>query len=130
MSDATMTPEGPSRPDYRPHRLNGQRGRTLLAITEREGVGQRCIAARLDVPQPALSALLNEKFGGLPRGFARRYLAAMREIIEARVGLCWDGCGCRKCRDCGARAAVYPTGPAKWCGGGACARVRASQDAS
>lgn len=116
-----LTPSPPTdmpEPDNQRSGLNGQRGRTLKRQALARGVGQRCLARFLGVPQSGLSVVLAEKFGGLPRGFSRRYEAAMIEIIGADVARCQKGCGCSKCPGCGHRR--FPT--SKYCGGLACAR--------
>lgn len=77
---------------------NGQRGRVLRKMREDAGIGQTHIGALLDPPltQPDVSRIEREVYGGVPRGFGGRYLAALATIAAARGGACFDRCGCTK----------------------------------
>lgn len=81
-------------------RANGQRGRVLASIRKREGVGQDHLARAMGLTQPALSFMEGEVYGGVPRGFASRYLDAIAAVREGRAGEHYRRCGCHLCPDC------------------------------
>ena len=69
----------------------GLRGRALQQRRKQHGIGQRHLAQAMGVVQPEVSIIETEKYGGMPRGFSVRYLAA----LDA-PGPHFEGCGCKK----------------------------------
>ncbi len=97
MTDTAEPQIEPQRPyDTAQMPKNGQRGRTLAKLREAAGIGQIHLANELGVLQPDISRIEREVYGGTPRGFSGRYLAAVAKIAAARGGACFERCGCTK----------------------------------